>query len=177
VIAKGKLVDELWPTLVDESRKIGLPDPYTLNVLPVISPELIKKRNERMARNALFLAAEVEKGIGNYKDISVVYPGLQNHPQYAMVQEQLNGYSGSLIYLSISNPTLAISMFNNLDQKNIIKHGTSYGHNKTRMEMKFPDQEKQNPIGIRISVGEELTPEILQIAKEITFVVDFVHLQ
>jgi O-succinylhomoserine sulfhydrylase len=123
-------------------------------------------RMERHASNALHLAKSLE---GHKKIVSVIYPFLISHPQYAIAQKQMQN-GGGIVCFELKDGLEAgkkfldglelLSLTANLgDSRSIASHPASTTHAKL-------SKEERSDVGItpgliRISVGLEYADDIV----------------
>ncbi len=135
------------------------------------SIETLDVRMERHARNAMFLAKELE---GHEKLSSLRYPHLRSHPQYEIAIRQMRDGGGIVCFELKGGLEAGKTFLNNLkmlsltanlgDTKSIASHPASTTHAKlTEEERKAVNI---TPGLIRISVGLEHQEDILDDIKQ-----------
>ncbi|MCM1166718.1 MAG: aminotransferase class I/II-fold pyridoxal phosphate-dependent enzyme [Lachnospiraceae bacterium] len=134
--------------------------------LNLIGVETLALRMERICENALALARELQK----FDEISVNYPGLENNPNYSLVQKQFGGRGGGIVTLRAGSRERAYRLMNSLkyalnatnigDTKTLVIHpaSTIYLHN-TAEQMRNAGVYDDT---IRVSVGIEDVKDLIE---------------
>lgn len=167
VVGKKELVKEIYLFIRNTGPSMS---PFNAWVLSK-SLETLFVRMDKHADNALKLATALQ---GHTKIVSVKYPFLESHPQYAIAKKQMSNGGGIVTFelkggiesgRKFLNALQMLSMTNNLgDSRSIASHPASTTHSK------LSDAER-NAVGItpgliRISVGlehiEDIKEDILQ---------------
>jgi O-succinylhomoserine sulfhydrylase len=167
VVGKKELVKEIYLFIRNTGPSMS---PFNAWVLTK-SLETLFVRMDKHADNALKLATALQ---GHAKIVSVKYPFLESHQQYAIAKKQMSNGGGIVTFelkggiesgRKFLNALQMLSMTNNLgDSRSIASHPASTTHSK------LSDAER-NAVGItpgliRISVGlehiEDIKEDILQ---------------
>ena len=134
--------------------------------------ETIKLRVDAQGRNALAVARALQ---GHEKLARVIYPGLEDHAQHALVQEQTGGKGGTVIAIDLKGGQEAAFRFlnaievgvisNNLgDAKSILTHPATTTHASLKDEQRA--ELGITPGLVRISLGiedeEDLVADMFQ---------------
>ncbi|MDH3665027.1 MAG: O-succinylhomoserine sulfhydrylase [Alphaproteobacteria bacterium] len=151
--------------------------PYLKHTGPTLSPfnawvllkglETLELRVHAHCRAALEVARFLEQ---HDKVESVLYPGLESHPQHALARRQMTAFGNILAFrvggdqqraFDVMNRLGLIAISNNLgDVKSLITHPTTTTHQRL-------DQDERATLGItddlvRLSVGLEDTEDLMQ---------------
>jgi O-succinylhomoserine sulfhydrylase len=163
VVGPEKLIHEIY--LFCRSTGPAL-SPFNAWVLSR-SLETLDVRMERHASNALYLAEQLQN---HGKILSLKYPFLPSHPQYAIAKVQMSNGGGIVCFelkggleagKTFLNSLQMLSLTANLgDTRTIVSHPASTTH------AKLSEQERQDvnitPGLIRISVGLEHKDDVLK---------------
>lgn len=132
--------------------------------LPKPNATFLKKRLQRLDRNATFLASEMEQQLNAHsskKIESIIYPSLESHPSFSWSKNYF--FHGSYFvvqfhknYQKVSEYRKFIAVVLNTakKQKVFITAGTSFGFNTTRIYLTARNTKFGTPF-VRVSVGTE----------------------
>ena len=162
VVGREELVNEIYLFCRSTGPSMS---PFNAWILSK-AVDTLHVRMERHASNALHLAKSLE---GHQKIVSVIYPFLISHPQYAIAQKQMQN-GGGIVCFELKDGLEAgkkfldglklLSLTANLgDSRSIASHPASTTHAKL-------SKEERSDVGItpgliRISVGLEYADDIV----------------
>jgi cystathionine gamma-synthase len=114
-------------------------------------------RAKAHAENAMTVARFLES---HPKVETVLYPGLESHPQHEIAQKQMTGFGGLLSFLVKGGQTEAMGMTTHLQ---LIKRATSFGGTHSTIEHRASvEQGTTTPQNLlRLSVGIEHVDDII----------------
>lgn len=137
---------------------------YSSQIIPTPNRKLLTRRLERLERNTMFLASNLQDHIDKNPDTiisHVAYPGLANHPSFSWAKNA--PFHGSFFTLVFKPKYQKVSLYKKFVQNVIteakkqnvdVVSGTSFGFNTTRIYLTALHSEFGDPF-IRVSVGTE----------------------
>ena len=129
--------------------------------------ETLALRMERYCQNALTVAKYLEK---SSKIETVVYPGLESHPQYALAQKYLKGASGVISFVVKGGKEKAVKFMDSLklasNEVHVADIRTCVLHPASATHRQLSDDQLVaagiNPGMVRFSVGLENVNDIIE---------------
>lgn len=79
------------------ARTGAAPYEFVINIFPGYTPDIFKKRMQRISRNALLVSRHITKDPALSSKVSVYYPGLESHPDFKTAEK--HEFIGGLLFL------------------------------------------------------------------------------